>query len=97
MSISGIVKKTLRPYQGAIYRIGLAMPEPEYETATGRMLYTISQVEKIVAQAIEAEREACAKACESEADDAKYNGVEAACLRIAEEIRARSNAEITGG
>ena len=35
------------------------------------------------------EREACAKLCESEADEAKYNGVEAACLRIADDIRKR--------
>ena len=42
--------------------------------------------------AMRAEREACANQAELEADAAQYNGVEEACMRIAEAIRMRSNA-----
>jgi hypothetical protein len=37
----------------------------------------------------QATREADAQIAESEADDAKYNGVESACLRIAELVRSQ--------
>jgi hypothetical protein len=46
--------------------------------------------DKYFARLIEqATREEDAKIAESEADDAKYNGVEPACLRIAETIRSQ--------
>lgn len=85
MDISGLIDKTFRPYKGAVYRSGLAMPEPEYETATGRKLFTVSQVEKIAALAIEAERKECEKVCHKQT---MKNGTASDCERA---IRMRSN------
>ena len=59
MSITGLIDKTFRPHKGAVYRHGLAMPEAEYETATGRRLFTVAQMEKIAAIGIDAGREEC--------------------------------------
>ncbi len=59
MSITGLIDKTFRPHKGAVYRHGLAMPEAEYETATGRRLFTVAQMEKIAAVAIDKGCEEC--------------------------------------
>ncbi len=48
-----LIEKLFRPYKGSVYRLGMAMPEPEYETATGRRLFTVSQMEKFAAMAAE--------------------------------------------
>ena len=88
MSITGLIDKTFRPYKGAVYRLGMAMPEPEYETATGRRLFTVTQMEKIAALAAEAEREACAKLADSMSTFGLPPDVGSA-------IRMRSNAEIS--
>lgn len=34
----------LKPHRGDVYRPGQALPEPGYETATGRKLYTVQQI-----------------------------------------------------
>ena len=34
----------LKPHKGDVYRPGQALPEPGYETATGRRLYTVQQI-----------------------------------------------------
>ena len=59
MSITGLIDKTFRPHKGAVYRHGLAMPEAEYETATGRRLFTVVQMEKMAAIAIDKGRDEC--------------------------------------
>ena len=89
MSITGLIDKTFRPYKGAVYRLGMAMPEPEYETATGRRLFTVTQMEKIAALAAEAEREACAKLADSMSTFGLPPDVGSA-------IRMRSNAKVSG-
>ena len=92
MSITGLIDKTFRPYKGAVYRLGLAMPEPEYETATGRRLFTVTQMEKIAALAAEAERDACADACEAQTEGfAATSTWDEAALSCARAIRMRSN------
>lgn len=106
MSITGLIDKTFRPYKGAVYRLGLAMPEPEYETATGRRLFTVAQMEKIAALAAEAEREACSDVCDElrrewarmkvGATDGRYDMMEEAATVCEDEIRERSNAKVSG-
>ncbi len=39
-----------KPHKGDVYRPGQALPEPGYETATGRKLYTVQQIRKAYAQ-----------------------------------------------
>lgn len=39
-----------KPHQGAVHLPGQALPEPEYETATGRRLYTVQQMRAAYAQ-----------------------------------------------
>lgn len=33
-------------FRGDVYKRGALLPEPEYETATGRRLYTVQQMQK---------------------------------------------------
>jgi len=40
----------LKPHKGDVYRPGQALPEPGYETATGRRLYTVQQIRAAYAQ-----------------------------------------------
>ena len=40
----------LKPHKGDVYRPGQALPEPGYETATGRKLYTVQQIRAAYAQ-----------------------------------------------
>ena len=39
-----------KPHKGDVYRPGQALPEPGYETATGRELYTAQQIRAAYAQ-----------------------------------------------
>lgn len=40
----------LKSHKGDVYRPGQALPEPGYETATGRKLYTVQQIRAAYAQ-----------------------------------------------
>jgi hypothetical protein len=40
----------LKPHKGDVYRPGQVLPEPDYETATGRKLYTVQQIRAAYAQ-----------------------------------------------
>lgn len=40
----------LKAHKGDVYRPGQALPEPGYETATGRKLYTVQQIRAAYAQ-----------------------------------------------
>lgn len=39
-----------KPYKGDVYRPGQTLPEPAYETATGRKLYTVQQIRAAYSQ-----------------------------------------------
>lgn len=39
-----------RPHKGDVYKPWQALPEPGYETATGRKLYTVQQIRAAYAQ-----------------------------------------------
>lgn len=39
-----------KPHSGDVYKHGLALPEPAYETATGRRLYTVQQMKAAYSQ-----------------------------------------------
>jgi hypothetical protein len=39
-----------KPHKGDVYRPGQTLPEPGYETATGRKLYTVQQIRAAYAQ-----------------------------------------------
>jgi hypothetical protein len=39
-----------KPHKGDVYRPGQVLPEPGYETATGRKLYTVQQIRAAYAQ-----------------------------------------------
>ena len=39
-----------KSHAGEIYKSGMALPEPNYETATGRKLYTVQQIRAAYAQ-----------------------------------------------
>ena len=39
-----------KPHSGDVYRPGQTLPEPSYETATGRRLYTVQQIRAAYAQ-----------------------------------------------
>lgn len=52
----GILDK-FKPHKWEVYRPGMAIPEPDYETATGRCLYSKPAVEKMLIAAAKAERE----------------------------------------
>ena len=54
-----------------VYGSGQALPEPAYETATGRRLYTVHQMQDAYAAGVAAEREACAEVCEGHYDTAQ--------------------------
>ena len=45
----------------------------------------------LVNKAVEAEREACAKVCEDNADDLSEGDWDSACIACANQIRARGN------
>ena len=52
----------LKPHGGDVYRPGHPLPEPAYETATGRCLYTVQQVRAAYEQGRKDERAAIIKA-----------------------------------
>ena len=54
---------------------------------------TVQALRRAIAEALEEEREACAKVCDNNACDYTREGAEV----CAAEIRARSNVEICGG
>lgn len=39
-----------KPYKGTGYKPGQILPEPDYETSTGRKLYTVQQIRAAYAQ-----------------------------------------------
>jgi hypothetical protein len=49
-------------------------------------------LEKVVAVAVAAEREACAKVCEENADDGTEGEWDSACISCANHVRARGQA-----
>ena len=51
--------KKHKPYSGRVYKSGKAMPEPNYETATGRTLYTVAQMHAAYEQGAKDERSRC--------------------------------------